>query len=154
MKRYFLCPSYFPVLIAFNLLSFLYFYFYAFLRAILVRRKRKNSPQLTKGKAGSAPILLSVAEELGIGFLAGVASRAISTPLSVVTVRLQTETEGQDESGEMDPEKGDRLDADRRGEPRGVMNVVRRIHQEQGLAGFWRGASLVLASYHCLSSVC
>jgi solute carrier family 25 (peroxisomal adenine nucleotide transporter), member 17 len=118
--------------------SFLYFYFYAFLRTVLVRRKTRNLPPINS-KAKAAPILLSVAEELGIGFIAGVASRAISTPLSVITVRLQTETEGQDNSGEMDPEAGDEADATKRGEPRGVLNTIQRIYSEQGLTGFWGG---------------
>ncbi|GJE94650.1 mitochondrial carrier [Phanerochaete sordida] len=118
--------------------NFLYFYFYAFLRTILLRRKTRITPPST-GKLKAAPALLSVAEELGIGFLAGVTSRAISTPLSVITVRLQTETEGEDDGGELDPEKGDPEDASRRGEPRGVLATVNRIYAEQGLQGFWGG---------------
>lgn len=121
--------------------NFLYFYFYAFLRTVLVRRKARISPPPS---SKAAPVLLSVAEELGIGFLAGVASRAISTPLSVITVRLQTETEGQDESGELDPEKGDPEDAARRGEPRGVLATVKKIYAEQGLKGFWGGFSTTI----------
>lgn len=121
--------------------SFLYFYFYASLRTILVRRKARISPPPT-GQLKAAPVLLTVAEELGIGILAGVSSRAISTPLSVITVRLQTETEGWDDRGELDPEKGDPENTSRRGEPRGVLATVQKIYAEQGLKGFWGGRSL------------
>lgn len=86
------------------------------------------------------PTLLSVPEELAIGFVAGVASRAISTPLSVITVRLQTETEGEDEEGELNAEKGDSGEAESKNTPRGVMGAVQRIYGERGLAGFWGGA--------------
>ncbi|EKM53611.1 uncharacterized protein PHACADRAFT_99150 [Phanerochaete carnosa HHB-10118-sp] len=123
--------------------NFLYFYFYAFLRTILVRRKTRISPP-PKSKSKATPVLLGVAEELGIGFLAGVSSRAISTPLSVVTVRLQTETEGRDDRGELDPEKGDPEDASRRGEPKGVLTTVQKIYAEQGLKGFWGGFSTTI----------
>lgn len=88
-----------------------------------------------KGK--NLSILLSAPEELGIGFLAGVASRAISTPLSVITVRLQTETEGEDEEGELDAEKSEEVQIERR--PRGVIPTVKRIYEEEGLKEFWSG---------------
>ena len=110
----------------------------------MVRRKTLKLPPRS-GKSKAAPILLSVGEELGIGFIAGIASRAISTPLSVITVRLQTETEGEDESGELDPEKGNEAEAARRGEPRDVMNTFRRIYEEQGLGGFWGGDRCLFA---------
>ena len=86
-------------------------------------------------------MLLSVVEELGIGFLAGVTSRAISTPLSVITVRLQTEAEGRNANEELDPEKGDSEDASLRREPKGVLAATKRIYNEQGLKGFWGGKS-------------
>ncbi|KII90594.1 hypothetical protein PLICRDRAFT_173984 [Plicaturopsis crispa FD-325 SS-3] len=58
--------------------TFLYFYIYAFLRYLSLRRKNGRK-------------VLSGWEELALGFGAGVASRALSTPLSVVAVRLQME---------------------------------------------------------------
>lgn len=123
--------------------NFLYFYFYAFLRTILVRRKTRLAPA-TEGAKASAAMLLGVAEELGIGFVAGVASRAVSTPLSVITVRIQTETESDDVNGETDPEKDDGDAAEKRGKSRGVMSIVRQMYEEQGLGGFWGGFSTTI----------
>lgn len=119
-----------------NIYSFLYFFFYTSLRTILVRRKGTH-----RLKSKAPPALLSVLEELGIGFFAGIASRAISTPLSVVTVRLQTKTEGEDEDGELNAEKGSPAEAERLRVPRGVGGTVRRIYEDQGLTGFWGGES-------------
>ncbi|TCD66263.1 hypothetical protein EIP91_001592 [Steccherinum ochraceum] len=115
--------------------NFLYFYFYSFLRSVLVRRKTRSSIPAPKTKA--KPVLLSVVEELGIGFIAGVASRAISTPLSVVTVRLQTATEGDDDEGEMNAEKGEASEQTK--EITTPVTVMRKIYSEEGLTGFWRG---------------
>ena len=118
--------------------SFLYFYFYTMFRTIFVRRKMAPlASARVKGK--TVPTILSVPEELGIGFVAGVLSRAISTPLSVVTVRLQTTTEGEDEENELNAEKGSPAEAQKKNVPRGVASTVKRIYDEQGLAGFWGG---------------
>ncbi|KAI0343472.1 mitochondrial carrier [Trametopsis cervina] len=116
--------------------NFLYFYFYTFIRGFVVRRKGASAPRI-KGRPIS--VLLSAPEELGIGFIAGVASRAISQPLSVITVRLQTQTEGEDDEGELNAEKGGPEEPEIRGEPNGVIDTVRRIYEEQGLEGFWGG---------------
>lgn len=116
--------------------SFLYFYFYSFLRGILARRK-SPSPRV---KSKAAPVLLSAAEELGIGFLAGLASRAISQPLSVITVRLQTE--GEDDSSESGSDKGsvyDDSETEAHATSAGVTGTVKKIYAEQGLEGFWGG---------------
>lgn len=75
--------------------GFFYYYFYSFLRGLLAKRRN-----LTAGSKGKIPAL-SVAEELSLGFAAGLASRLISTPLSVVTIRLQTEREGAEEEEEV-----------------------------------------------------
>lgn len=65
-------------------------------------------------------------EELLLGFIAGVASRAVSTPLNIVTLRLQAEREGEEE----EPSASTSL---------GIMGTVKLIYKEQGLASFWRG---------------
>lgn len=89
-------------------------------------------------KSKAKPVLLSVVEELGIGFVAGVASRAISTPLSVITVRIQTATEGDDEQGQMNAEKGE-IYKPKKEEVVNPMTVLKQIYGEQGLRGFWGG---------------
>ncbi|KAH8103604.1 mitochondrial carrier [Cristinia sonorae] len=117
--------------------NFLYFYFYSFLRTILIRRKTRHVVLTPKSKA--KPVLLSVIEELGIGFVAGVASRAISTPLSVVTVRLQTASEDEDEEVDLEAasEKSDVTGP--RKEILGPVKVMKRILAEDGLSGLWKG---------------
>lgn len=70
-------------------------------------------------------------EELLLGFLAGVASRAISTPLNIVTLQLQAESDNDEDDGDALEESSS-----------GVGAVVKRIYKERGLVGFWRGPSL------------
>lgn len=106
-----------------GLCSFLYFYIYSFLRSTALRRASASSSK----KSASAAVL----EELAIGYAAGVASRAISTPLSLVTVRLQTEKAQNDDA-----------DDDDGAEDATVKTVVQHIYEEDGLAGFWRGMRL------------
>jgi hypothetical protein len=101
--------------------SFFYFYFYTLLRSL---RPSPQSPSNSKSPTATAS--KNVLSELALGFVAGVASRAVSTPLNVVTLGLQTARD--------DDEEGERKDA-------GVMGVVRRIYKEEGLKGFWRGTS-------------
>lgn len=84
----------------------------------------------TSAKGPAKLAILSVIEELGIGFIAGVASRAVSTPLSVITVRLQTETEDEDEEDTQDSK------------PKGIASMIKDIHEDQGLAGFWGGMAV------------
>lgn len=70
-------------------------------------------------------------QELALGFIAGVASRAISTPLNIVTLRLQTESDQADYDDDEDTVE--------KSEPITIISVVKRIYGEQGIAGFWRG---------------
>ncbi|KAJ8076775.1 hypothetical protein AAF712_000395 [Marasmius tenuissimus] len=106
------------------LANFFYFYFYSFLRDSWQKRHANN------GGANLKKLLpkLSILEELFLGFLAGVASRAISTPLSLVTLRLQTER--SNDNGENGSEENSNS---------GVSAVVKKIYEEEGLAGFWKG---------------
>ncbi|KAL6302941.1 mitochondrial carrier domain-containing protein [Sparassis latifolia] len=75
-------------------------------------------------------VLLPLPVELAVGYIAGIASRAVSMPLSLITVRLQSAGgEGEDEDGD---------DGKRKGVPP-VVDIVRSIYTEQGLCGFWAG---------------
>lgn len=110
-----------------------------------MRRKTRILPLTQSTIKAAVPTLLSVSEELGIGFVAGVASRAISTPLSVITVRLQTGSDDEDEEARLNIEK-DGVEDVEPVKPMGVIGIVKRIYQEEGLQGFWGGAySLVYA---------
>ncbi|OBZ69843.1 Peroxisomal adenine nucleotide transporter 1 [Grifola frondosa] len=84
---------------------------------------------------------LSIPTELVVGFVAGVASRAVSTPLSVVTVRLQA---GEDDCDDSEDEEtlGTIELTEKSSKPArmsGLMSVTRSIYAEEGLRGFWAG---------------
>jgi len=84
---------------------------YSFLRELVVR---------VNGKSKTA--MLSVPQEFAIGYLSGIASRSISTPLTLLTVRLQTARASDDSSAEG-----------------GALGVCQRIVQVEGFLGFWKG---------------
>ncbi|KAF5366027.1 hypothetical protein D9758_006734 [Tetrapyrgos nigripes] len=110
--------------------NFLYFYFYSSLRDFFLhaRQRRLQSKTLPQ---------LTMIQELFLGFLAGVSSRAISMPLNIITLRLQTERTQKDASDSEDEEVEST-------EETGVVHVVKQIYKEQGLAGFWSGFSTTL----------
>ncbi|TFK50816.1 mitochondrial carrier [Heliocybe sulcata] len=114
--------------------NFFYFYAYSLLRNLLSRRRIPSSSQSVSTKT----LLLSVPEELAVGFLAGILSRALSTPLSVVTARLQTENDDAD-SRPPSPVNNPEVSRSSR-----IMSVVKSIYEESGLAGFWRGFEAVV----------
>ena len=67
------------------------------------------------------------------------ASRFISSPLSIITVRLQTEREGgDDELREAEDDEGEKVN-DGIAEDKGVYGTAKSIYAEEGLAGFWKG---------------
>lgn len=112
--------------------SFLYFYLYSFLRTRMLQRKNNGN------STGSKPsMMLSVPEELLIGYISGVTSKSITTPLSVITVRLQSEGH-DDEETPGSVEKGTELGHNR------IIRVVDRIYSESGLSGFWKGMSTTI----------
>ncbi|EIN06664.1 mitochondrial carrier [Punctularia strigosozonata HHB-11173 SS5] len=102
--------------------NFFYFYIYAFLRRSVVQRKAFSAPP---SRAKQRLAVLSVPEELGLGFLSGVLSRAISTPLSMVTVRMQTQSNNNRKPG--------------------LVEIIRSIYREHGLLGFWKGFETTIA---------
>ncbi|KAI0710308.1 mitochondrial carrier [Cerioporus squamosus] len=122
--------------------NFLYFYFYTLLHAIVARRRGSSNASLLQTlkhslTAPTKPVLLGVPTELAVGFVAGVASRVVSTPLSVVTVRLQTE--GYDDDDESEAATTSKAAAERSNVGQGFLDVVQRIYAEEGLPGFWAG---------------
>ncbi|KZT22520.1 mitochondrial carrier [Neolentinus lepideus HHB14362 ss-1] len=124
--------------------NFFYFYAYSFMRNLLSRRKAPGLiPSSSPSSARNIPtktLLLSVPEELAVGFLAGVMSRAISTPLSVITARLQTENEERDDA----ESKSESPVEPRASTSSRLAQVVKSIYNERGLVGFWRGFEAVV----------
>ncbi|KAH9888441.1 mitochondrial carrier [Cubamyces lactineus] len=131
--------------------NFLYFYFYTLLHAVVARRRSTSDVPLLQALkravvSPTSPILLGVPTELAVGFVAGVASRAVSTPLSVITVRMQTSRDDDE-----DPEDDDTDSAlDKRPPALPEANrplktspsfseVMRTIYSDEGLRGFWSG---------------
>ncbi|KAG2122345.1 mitochondrial carrier domain-containing protein [Suillus clintonianus] len=96
--------------------SFLYYYIYSFLREYVVR-----------GNGKSRAAMLSLPQELAIGYLSGIASRSITTPLNLVTVRLQTARVNDDSSAQ--------------GGTSRFTAICQQIFEEEGLRGFWKGFS-------------
>lgn len=125
--------------------SFLYFYFYSVLHALVTRRRAMRHasvpPLATLKKAilsQTAPVLLGVPTELAVGFIAGVTSRAVSTPLSVLTVRLQSIL-SNDSDDEEEASTIITLDNKREYRRPGLYNVACDVYAEHGLSGFWAG---------------
>ncbi|KAK7036495.1 hypothetical protein VNI00_011692 [Paramarasmius palmivorus] len=117
--------------------NFFYFYIYSFLRDTVYKHRRLASSN-PKKKSISA---LSLPEELILGFLAGVASRAISTPLSIITLRLQTERDSSSTPPSSPSSETSSKSVLRADNASGIVAVVKKIYDEDGLTGFWKGFS-------------
>ncbi|KAJ3806885.1 mitochondrial carrier domain-containing protein [Lentinula aff. lateritia] len=110
--------------------NFFHFYIYSFLRKLLIRHIAGSQSSSRSPLKGLSLIKLAIWQDLALGFMSGVASRAVSMPLSIITLRLQTgRHDGSDESGIVDQE----------GNGNAVIQTVKKIYEEQGLSGFWRG---------------
>ena len=121
-----------PLHLALNMqYSFFYFYFYTFLRSLVLSRK-------PLGKGGKVA-QVSLLNEIILGFIAGVASRLISTPLNIVTVRLQA---GNDHDDSSDSEDDDNVSITDKIKNLKMVTILQDIYKEEGLAGFWRGTQL------------
>lgn len=102
--------------------SFLFFLAYNFLR-----QSRINS-SATRSK------YLPVIDELGVGFLAGAASKFLTTPIANIVTRKQTTALRTGRDGRAKTTQGS------------VSSIAEAIYMQRGLQGFWSGysASLVL----------
>lgn len=125
--------------------NFFYFYFYTFLRSISTHglvvipllRNVLNSKRLAKPRK---PTLL---EDIVIGFIAGVAARAIATPLNVITLRLQAvraDQEDDESEGPSDTEsESSRSSSPAPNEDAGMLDIAQNIVDETGWRGLWKG---------------
>lgn len=121
--------------------SFFYFYFYSFMRSLVTTRRLKLNPTAHR-KPGSV-YKPTIVEELVLGFVAGVASRAVSMPMNIVTLRLQTErgdseTDSDDAASDLSEEET-ATPLNNSDSESGLRSVFASIYREEGLAGFWKG---------------
>ncbi|KAI0199986.1 mitochondrial carrier domain-containing protein [Astrocystis sublimbata] len=120
--------------------SFLFFLFYEWFRALRLKSRRRRGAQALKSKGRG----LGWVEELAVGMAAGACSRFFTTPIANVVTRKQTATLTKSKS--KSTSSPDRDDGKGDDDDNSVREIVRRIREEKGIAGFWSGfsASLVL----------
>lgn len=109
----------------------------------VVKRKQANlAPSSGKAKSQNG-IAISAAEDLAIGALAGIVSRFFTTPLSNVTVRMQTSANpkqrSKDQKKELNGSDSESDDEGRYSESAGIGHVLRQIVAEKGWLGLWSG---------------
>lgn len=125
------------------------------MESVIERKKAKLPPPPpgAKGKGKGKSIVITAAEDLAIGALAGVVSRFFTTPLSNVTVRMQTSANPKQKSKEQLEAASKRKEAgsaqpssdsesdDEGGyaESAGILDVLRQIVAEKGWLGLWSG---------------
>lgn len=137
-----------------TLSNFLFFYFRSFFMDAVKERKRANLPPAPaggKGKGKQKGIVITAAEDLAIGALAGIVSRFFTTPLSNVTVRMQTSANPKEKTKEQLEKRKDAVqsapassdsESDDEGgyaESAGITDVLRQIVAEKGWIGLWSG---------------
>lgn len=140
-----------------TLSNFLFFYFRSFfMEAVKERKKARLPPPAAgaKGKGKAPSIVITAAEDLAIGALAGIVSRFFTTPLSNVTVRMQTSANPKEKSKQQQQQEAtskregvaaqpssDSESDDEGGysESAGIVDVLRQIVAEKGWLGLWSG---------------
>ncbi|SNX81986.1 related to ANT1 - Peroxisomal transporter of adenine nucleotides (ATP, AMP) - member of the mitochondrial carrier family (MCF) [Melanopsichium pennsylvanicum] len=132
-----------------TLSNFLFFYFRSFFMEAVIKRKKAKLPPTPKGVKGKGKgIAITAAEDLAIGALAGIVSRFFTTPLSNVTVRMQTsanpkqKNKEQIEKQQQQPQPSSDSESDDEGgysESPGILDVLRQIVAEKGYLGLWSG---------------
>ncbi|KAJ9474599.1 putative Peroxisomal adenine nucleotide transporter 1 (putative) [Pseudozyma hubeiensis] len=132
-----------------TLSNFLFFYFRSFfMDAVKERKRAKLPPPPANGKGKGKAIVITAAEDLAIGALAGIVSRFFTTPLSNVTVRMQTSANPKEKAKEQEEKRksnahpsSDSESDDEGGyaESAGITDVLRQIVAEKGWLGLWSG---------------
>ncbi|SCZ90495.1 BZ3500_MvSof-1268-A1-R1_Chr1-3g02024 [Microbotryum saponariae] len=131
--------------------NFLYYFSHAFLHAKAEAYKLKSAVPSSSSKKSKAPIL-SAFEEIFVGCLAGVVAKAITSPLSIITVRQQTSTNKgassqaplKDSKSGMKPSNGADSDSSSSsdsgyGSSPSMISVAQDIIAEKGILGLWSG---------------
>ncbi|KIM29719.1 hypothetical protein M408DRAFT_106520 [Serendipita vermifera MAFF 305830] len=83
--------------------------------------------------------MLSIPEELLIGFLSGVVSKGLTTPLSVITVQLQSEAD--EDTDEINAQKQGHVGDQVRMPGSNIRRVIHQIYSDAGIGGFFKGMS-------------
>ncbi|EPQ26759.1 uncharacterized protein PFL1_05738 [Pseudozyma flocculosa PF-1] len=135
-----------------TLSNFLFFYFRSFLIERLKSHKSARMPRAAgKGKGKAPSIVITAAEDLAVGAMAGIASRFFTTPLSNVTVRKQTAATPSKKQAEADAEKkkqrqqqqpgsdSESDDESSYGDETTIVDTLRQIVAEKGFLGLWSG---------------
>ncbi|GAC96040.1 mitochondrial carrier protein [Pseudozyma hubeiensis SY62] len=132
-----------------TLSNFLFFYFRSFfMDAVKERKRAKLPPPPANGKGKGKAIVITAAEDLAIGALAGIVSRFFTTPLSNVTVRMQTSANPKEKAKEQEEKRksngqpsSDSESDDEGGyaASAGITDVLRQIVAEKGWLGLWSG---------------
>ncbi|SGY34076.1 BQ5605_C002g01586 [Microbotryum silenes-dioicae] len=131
--------------------NFLYYFSHAFLHAKAEAYKLKSTVPSSPSKKSKAPIL-SAFEEIFVGCLAAVVAKAITSPLSIITVRQQTSTKkgassqaplkdsksGTKPSNGADSDSSDEDDSGYGSSP-SMISVAQDIIAEKGILGLWSG---------------
>lgn len=118
--------------------NFLYFYAYSALHKLLLRRKLA----LDKDRDIKLAQPFTGTEELIIGCIAGIISRAVTTPLSAITVRKQTAAKSRSKDEEEDKNLAtveDEEHEDSEYSADSSTAIAKDIYQTYGISGFWRG---------------
>ena len=123
--------------------NFLYFYVYSALHKLRARSKIAASGNADRKITFSGP------EELVIGCLAGILSRAVTTPLSAIAVRKQTASKpSASDDADKDSKASvaeDETQSSSSYHPETSMDIARDIYESYGISGFWRGYSSACA---------
>lgn len=111
----------------------------------VLKRKKANAPA-PNAKGKTPAVIITAAEDLAIGALAGIVSRFFTTPLSNVTVRMQTaatpkaKPAAEEKTDAAKPSSDSESDdEDGYAESPGIVEVLRQIVAEKGYAGLWSG---------------
>ena len=114
--------------------SFLFFLAYSFLRQRRIAARSSASSE--------AAIVLSVLDELGIGFIAGSFTKLLTTPISNIVTRKQASALTSTGSAASSAESAER--GSTRSKAPSTAQIAHDIMEEKGFTGLWSGYSAAL----------
>ena len=121
--------------------AFLFFLVYTFLR------RRRIAARSVQGSNGSAATrMLSVGDELGIGFLAGSLTKLATMPISNIVTRKQTAAQDTSSFSGKEKEASSTTTpaTSSPSKPPSIRQIGQDILKQKGIQGFWSGYSAAL----------